>query len=508
MKDRVIWRDEAHAINLAASGLGEFLQFFAYVEHQTAYLVILRLWTFLFGTGAVAASALSLLSVWAAAWLLRTLLCRLWGDTRAADFAAALLLLAPMLLQYNAFAIRPYAFSLFANLVVAHATVSALRRPTFLSWFWLFASMVLSANAQPVNLAFCGACSLAFLAASLQRGPALRVVTSIARGSVHGALLLLAALPMATQSLRFSRAMAGVEPRLEGGAISLWTFVKFLRASFESVFAPAQPLIDYLFGGDPGQVARALAGMPWVAAALAAALLGMLLVLRIRFDRRMAVCAALLLVSASLLTAASAFHVRMIDPGRTLSVMAPLLLAMLARPLARHPAAGQALLLLILLQTWMFFPGLMARKPGHMSDGRDAAAFIYEQAQPEDLIVLANPQLSPTFSYYYDGPQEQRHHPYAGPLRYWDMVGLGREATDSRRIGETVEVIHHALETSRRVWLVTSGSPAPEPGRYWYCPDALPLLESAVAAYGNPSSAWHGSSRIEPFHAMLYTPAK
>jgi hypothetical protein len=507
---RSLWRDEAHALALASAPWPEFVRLFAFVEHQTAYLVALRIWTWLAGNSAYAASSFSLVCVLGAAMILRQLVERMSPGRHAGTTAAVLLLLSPVILTYNACVVRPYAFALLTNLIAAAAAVRLHQHFTLRRLLWLGLALLFSVNTQPVNLAFGGALVAGLTVSAMQHHVGRQRWTGVARSALAGLVLVAVAMPVLTQSLRFSHYMADVEPHRPPGALSVQEWIRFGLTSLDAVFPLTRPALDFALADDPGGVARTgmtswpvwvmllvccAAALAWFRRSLWRWLLGW-----------SGLCAGLSLLSSLLLFAASIYHERMTETLRSFSALAPLLAALLALALSRTNHLRIVVILMLAARAAAILPGFAAANPGRMGDARDAVAWMQPQLRPDDLIILANPQLSPAFSYYFRGANRQIHHPYSHEIRYWDMVDLSRISGDSLRIRDTASAIEAAADHGHRVWFVTSGSPAPEPTRYWYCPNALPVLETVLASRFDAVARSSAQSPLEPMNVTLFSP--
>lgn len=509
-RDRVLWRDEAHALALATAPFREFLGYFAYVEHQTSYLVVLRMWSACAGTSELAAAALSLACALGAVALMGRIGGTLLKDARAGVACAVLLAASPLLLRHNASAVRPYAFALFADLLVVAAVLGLWRGFTARRVAGTAFCLLLAMNAQPVNIAFGGALGAVWAGAMWGRTRGRPLVGRAVRSVVLAVLTLLAALPMLVQSLRFARVMQGVEPHQSAGALSVKAAFKFVFGSLDAVFPLFGSLFGFVLGDDPGgSVRQVLSSWPAILAmVLCLAALGVLVRRSAGAWRPAApllgTCLLFSALCTGLLLFASLFHSRTIEPFRSFSATAPAFVLLVGMLLAPAPRLRTAILGLLLVRNVMLWPAFADSHPGVRSDARAAAEFIRQREAPSDVIVLANAQLSPAFSYYYRGTLRQVHHPYEEAIRFWDMVGLGRRATSPASLENTLRVLDEAARDGRRVWFLTSGSPAPEPTRYWYCPDALPILETALSNRWAATAAQPGRSRWEPFFTTLY----
>lgn len=512
--ERACWRDEAHAWNLAIAPLRDFLPFFAYVEHQTGYLLALRAVSWISATP-LAAGVFSLLCTIAAGGVLAKLSRNLKLKPTLGLTAWTLTLLAPLLYRYTSCVIRPYAFAFLLHACVLLGTTSLFSRYSVKRLLLLFPLIVLSVNTQPINLvgayAVAGIWGLATLIQwfKMEQPTPLKALSSKLIGLPT--VVVLSSIPMVIQSLRFADKMKGVEPHVSSDALSLLVLAKFLATTIKNTTGPLSTAVDYALCFDPGaSLSRMLhhpaAGILFLAVTFMVLLLCRKPIMRSRQIEVLTLLALLFLLTGTGLWIASIYHVRMIEEIRSFSAMAPMAILMFAWVLDQNRVLRHLVLALMLINAIAGLPAFSVHQPGRLTDAKDAANFIESHEQAGDVILLANAQIGPSFSLYYQGAAPQTHHPYSSEVRFWDMVDLGRVADAQTSQDKTHALLEQAIHDGHRVWFVLSGSPAPEPTRYWYSPASLNGMESLLASRFNLITNLQPRSRIEPVEVRLYDP--
>lgn len=516
--DRSFWRDEAHAWNLSSATTGEFLRLFAFVEHQTSYLVFLRFIYLLGGTIGTAALFSMVCAIGGAfcIYLVITRYIHLPGNKTLALNAATLSLLAHPLLHYSSHVIRPYSFAFLLQTLVcllAFKAYANFRRSTIILLFFI---ILLSVNAQPVNL-------VAAYGVAATWGLACLIDTRRNRVNLHDWRLVLLKLfsvpimtiacsvPMLIQSTRFSRAMKGVEPASEIGSLSINVFMKLIWQPVQGVATPIYDLYMFAFRHDPYINLIKLTQTPatLILLFIMLAITGILcwrLIFRDRRFKRLLPVVFYFAVTTAGLSLASIFHIRMIEVLRSFSALGPSAICLSVWLIYQLRAWHHIVIFVIVMNAVVGFPSFSERRPGDISDARSVAEKIMDEELASDLILLANAQLGPSFALHYHGNLDQVCHPYGGSVPYWDMVELSRLADQPQRIEATLELIENARRNNRRVWFITSGSPAPEPERFWYSPNSLITIENKLTeSFDNLHHQTH-RSRLEPMDVTLYAP--
>ena len=504
-----LWRDEANSLAIISLPLRVF--FGAAVQDVTgfSYLIPARMWCFFFGATDVSIRTFSLALVLLANLCILYSAKRWFTDLVSTCCTVFLAGLIPLILELYIGHGRPYACTFFYVAIgLERYTALQARYTTFRLWTFGL-SLLLLCNALPSALPVAGVLCLLWFRHALCSDFALG--DRIKRALVVAPFILLAPLPLLFQSWRFSQSPTDYAVTSELSEIP-GTLYTFTLGQLEHILPALHASIEYVFDDYIGGSIKGWIGpMPLLLQALTA-IFGMGLFLywfrHTMRKQKWLLFDTLLLwaVPVVLLLAGSLFDERMINIHKTVpstalgTVFLAVMILRVSRPL---------LILLTCVTVFritMAFPVYQENHAGRLSDARTSAELIQEQARTEDVILLANPQLSPAFSYYYKGENQQIHHPYTNALTHWNALQLAEAALQSNRLHQTISNIEHAAQQQTRVWFLTSGSPAPEPDKYWYFPNDLPEMERQLNELFQVQTNWVGSSRFEPFEVFLYAP--
>jgi hypothetical protein len=89
------------------------------------------------------------------------------------------------------------------------------------------------------------------------------------------------------------------------------------------------------------------------------------------------------------------------------------------------------------------------------SNAREVAAFVTNQAKPEDLVIVAPIWEASSFNFYFRLPNEQRCYPDAVRRGEVSFNGMGSRMANELAIKDVREAIDRAKAAGRRVWFVT-----------------------------------------------------
>jgi len=458
----------------------------------------------------VAAKSLSCLCALLAA-LFVFLACRKWlGDRILAAAAAAVLMLAPELLGKWSAMVRPYAFALMTSAIAFHAFAKIQERFTPGRMVYFALSAFAMCNSQTLNLALAAALVLIWWR-GLLGGPERPRRTAWAFLSVP-VIVAVSTVPMLIQSFRFAAGDTG-SGRMALTALTPAFFGKIALSGLDTVSGFVSALAYYAFNDYVGRGARLFftAVPPYLAVALVAVVVPLGWAAGARAYRKLGPrvfdVVILFVVPVLLLGFGSLFNERMANASRAFIATAIGASILLVVILQSSRALLACFLVLSFWRAVIALPTMQERGGGVLSDAKSAADFIRVREQTNDLVVLANGQLAPAFSYYYHGGARQIHHPYSRPIRYWEILELAALSESDAATSNTVAVIREAAGRGERVWLVTSGSPPPEPQKWWYCPQALPKLQDALDAEFVAVTNMNSRVALEPFHVTLYEPA-
>lgn len=501
----VLWRDEAN--NLAESRLpwDRFFHVNIYDTNGFTYAFLLRTWSVIFGTSELAIRGMSFLAIALTPFMVFCL-CRQIGLSRAISFASgSLCVLTPFSWQFYLGQARPYAL---IYPIAAWTITSALRLDSnwnMKAFVKYSVSLTALINLLPSCLALGAGCSSLVIINTIRSG-----ITAAAK--VRNILLiffitLCASAPALTQSFLFSKADSGYDA-ISSPSVIAEAVTKYCWDILRQLLPLIPMAAEYAF--DDNLPFYALQWMAWPAAALVAYFLFKLLTpLSASHDDYLTTIISfivLLLIMGFALIAGACFDIRMLTSIKTLPVVTIPIIILFSLITWRQPSWIILFAIMAACRSWTASISLHDTSNGEFSDARRSALFISENSKKDDLIVLANPQLAPTFSYYFKGLNEQIHHPYQGSQPHWEFQHQARLAQDASRTQSTLTRMRSALDENRRIWFIHSGIPVPDGRSWWYCPDALPLFIDFLNHNAKPIMFLDATSANEPFWVTLYTP--
>lgn len=148
-------------------------------------------------------------------------------------------------------------------------------------------------------------------------------------------------------------------------------------------------------------------------------------------------------------------------------------------------------------------------EPGMKSDAKAAAAWMQPQVNEDDVILLANPAIGPSFHYYFNGAGREVALPFDGPVLYWNDIQLWKDLNRPGLDEEAEARVAAAFHEGRRVWFVWGGGLMDESSASWHPYFAPRSFEGARRAFHRYFNAITGESfeqTTEQFHVELYEP--
>lgn len=510
LRNPVLHRDEANDIFTALQSWPDLLRHFATDWVPFVYLLALKIWMGLLGSGEIAVRSLSLISTWGACLVLYRALRNWWGHLAAAA-GVTMLGLSAVVLQYPVvdFA-RPYAMALLCSCWTFERFVALTRAPVLRNWIWFGLAAALAANIQPVNLGFLATLPVGAWVLELRRNG--RVAGTWSRPLRIAALLLLVSLPTVVQAVRFREGQGDERADLSGGVARYYAGHAMRMAGWVAPWI--QGAANYAADDDLAGLPRNLAHQTppdvlllSLAVVVAAA---WLVATRRRWTGEDLVALCMAAGCVLYLLTAGIGNARMMVSWKCYSGLAVGVATATAAVIRPSRALLAILALATIMRAGAAYGSVARSKTGQLSDAKDAAAYIAAGEQEGDLVVLANLVLSPTFSYYYQGHSRQWHHPYDGPLKVWHATRLWRHVGEPWRVTRTVDAVREAAARGQRIWLVTGdvdeARHPPERWHRWYSPDAHMALMDVLGATCRLSESRSFHATAESYRVTLYLP--
>jgi hypothetical protein len=147
--------------------------------------------------------------------------------------------------------------------------------------------------------------------------------------------------------------------------------------------------------------------------------------------------------------------------------------------------------------------------PGLRSDARAAAEWVASMAASEDIVLLANPAIGPSFHYYYHGPGREIALPYTGPVLYWNDIRLWKDLNRPGLQEEAAALVRKSKDEHRRVWLIWGGVSLSQPTEYWqpfYAPRSFAGARAVLEEQFRLERSNTFNTTQEPFAILLYAP--
>lgn len=499
----VLWRDEAN--NLAESRIEwrNFLSVNAFSTNGFSYAIILRFWSTLFGLSEISIRALSFLAVLISTTIIYRLGRTLGLPNYNALACVALSVLTPLTLQFYLGQVRPYAMIYpFAALTILLAfRVGESWNTNRVVRYAL--SLALLMNLLPSCIALGSACSC-LIAFNIFKDDQ-PIPKKLIRLLIIGTITTISSCPILIQSYLFSHADTGYQA-ITSHASVIRALCKYIW-EVSAQLLPVLPMIaEYALDDNVPYYLRKW--LVWPGAIASAYLLVQLLrpASNSQYSPRLATpqVALLAVATTGILLAGALFDIRMLTAIKTLPVVTIPIIMLFALITSHQPSWILVFAIVAGCRAWTASTHLHGASNGEFSDALRAAVFIQNHSSESDLIVLANPQLAPAFSYYFKGNNEQIHHPYPGPQPHWEFRHQAALAQDPSRVDHTLARMKQALESNHRVWFVHSGHPVPDGRSWWYCPEALTLFMDFLDRNGQVVCTLDAVHANEPFWTILY----
>lgn len=507
--DPVFWRDEAAIVSISTDTWSSMLRLFADEWKCYAHQIVLRGWLDVFGVSEVSARALSAVAA-AGAMILMFLGSKRWlGHRDGALLSATLLATGPLFLRQIQGSVQPYAFALLTAVWAFERFTRLVERRRRGNWIWMGVALFLQMNTQPVNYAAALALALVWMRIEIcKSGSRPQRCKNALKLPM---LALIASIPTTLQTIRFLGVETGMG-RVHAGVIGPAYLLKQVMVFFESVcpflysvsyFA----LDDYVSGG----IRALLFQVPWVLRLVIVGAGAVLLFVTVRKAKlpakgRALDTAMLGFVPLFFLGLAGLASDRMVIPAKSFSAYAPGICLVVGYLLMSYRPLVWTVAGIVFLRAAVGIPAYTHSATGKFSNGKEAAQHILSEQMDDDLIVLANTTLSPTFSYYYQGHLQQIHHPYDHPIRYYHMARMYTHQGEKWRLDENLETIEEAAKARRRVWFIEGGTPPPLPQHRWFSGEDLPAFRKVLGKYFVQEGAWSFADTSEPYEVTLHVP--
>ncbi len=509
----VFFRDEANDVFTSGARGVALLRHFMADWDPYAWILALRAWTALFGASEMAARGLCAAALLAALFLFHRFASRWFGDPLQGAAAAVLVGLgAPMMHTAIGYA-RPYALSLLSSVWMLDRTLALLRRPDRIRYVLFAVAAACFGNIQPVNYGLAAGLAAWIGWARLSRGVR---SGSNWRAALFPILLMgLTAAPSLIQAIRFGRSETGLDA-VDAAFLGPGYFARVALEWTASLFPLAQALIFYNFDDDPVGWAQALRpGSGAWPALLVAFLWGVTgfhwLARRDRRDVAHYWIPILFLILAPLavLGWGSTRVDRLATPVRAFAAYGPGLALMLVMAARNCRPALWALALLTISRSAAALLFLQDEPVGRRSDAREAAAWMAD-VRADDVVLVANPALGPSFHYYYRGPAREVVLPYDGPVLYWNDLQLWKDLQRADIGPRAAARVAQAAEEGRRIWWIWGGvamETSPDEWHPYYAPAAYRAVRAELAGRYRLVRSGRFESTGEPYRVELHEPA-
>lgn len=506
----VFWRDEAATVMLAKEHWVPMLYVFTHDWKTYTHSLALTLWLNLVGTSELSARFFSLFACMGAVLFFFRGGQRFWGNSAAGLAMAALVGTSPLVLRYLGNDAAAYGFALFTSAWTFERYTALEDRRTRWRWMSFLAASFFMCNTQPVNFAVALALGLVWMRRRFAEREA-GWWTRVQRAIVLPAAMVATAGPTLVQAVMYAGAEVGTG-RVEASSFSAAYVARHCVAMLNSVAPMYAYVANFATDDDPAGNLSRLASQKVPAAIFVSCLLIAALAAaarRLWRSHRLRIVDVLIAFAATALffTAGSLAMDRLAILFKSYSGFSPATALLAVLPLAHRRSLCALLVMGVLLRAALGLAYYDATTDGARSNVRDAARWIMEQEQAGDLIVLANTALAPTFSYYYtSGLNEQVHHPYNHPIKYYSMIEMYAMQTDPAYRDQTLLRLRNAAKAGRRVWFVFGGTPRPFPPSPWYSTADLPFFEEALRVEFREIIHRDFEGTAEPAFVRLYAP--